>query len=334
MNSEELKQYRIQLKKKIIDDLKGTLDSLEQRIPRRNQALISDVIQFKRREKLISRKDQRGVYLHPDHEAALNKLSSDTLDFIDNLEESDFKVSIVRKYYIKEILIALLIVGVLIVVLIHFLGGNQRRATSYQNSPIQAELPKMVTISVGDTQLQMGKYEVTNAEFATFLNAHGNDNYIETYELACRIKERNSIFKIEEGYSDHPVVEVTWRGAAEYCKWLSGELGEEYRLPTEQEWIQTANTASKDHIWHLGNSNTQTHSVKTTEDEKGGVNILGNVWEWSQDDFDDLGDGKTLKIVKGGAFDSPKINCVPSMRGKCDANKGVYNIGFRICKRR
>ena len=34
---------------------------------------------------------------------------------------------------------------------------------------------------------------------------------------------------------DHPVVCVNWKDAMAYVDWLSGQTGEEYRLPTEAE---------------------------------------------------------------------------------------------------
>ncbi len=36
-------------------------------------------------------------------------------------------------------------------------------------------------------------------------------------------------------HPDQPVVAVNWHEAHAYCAWLSGELGETYRLPTEAE---------------------------------------------------------------------------------------------------
>ncbi len=36
--------------------------------------------------------------------------------------------------------------------------------------------------------------------------------------------------------AEHPVVNVSWDDAVQFCKWLTGKEGRQYRLPTEAEW--------------------------------------------------------------------------------------------------
>ena len=64
------------------------------------------------------------------------------------------------------------------------------------------------------------KFKVTNAEFERHFPKH-----------------RRSLHALEP---DHPVVDVTYNEAIEFCRRLNKELGIEVRLPTEQEWTLAA----------------------------------------------------------------------------------------------
>lgn len=113
----------------------------------------------------------------------------------------------------------------------------------------------------------MDKTEVTNAQFAEYLNALrfqvlsdfgysearlenfsnetspelleqgiGPDRYplIGLDDDQARIEVRKGRFVAAAGFQDHPVAETTWRGARNYCAWRGA------RLPTEAEWEAAA----------------------------------------------------------------------------------------------
>jgi toxoflavin biosynthesis protein ToxD len=78
-------------------------------------------------------------------------------------------------------------------------------------------------------EFEIGKYPVTNQEYAEFVAATGNavpaswdgDSY-------------------PEGKANHPVVRISHEDAVAYTEWLSRETGRSYRLPTETEWEKAA----------------------------------------------------------------------------------------------
>jgi len=123
---------------------------------------------------------------------------------------------------------------------------------------------------------QIGMYEVTNREYADVLNWAIGQAYLTTASpdtaaafgqqlldvngTGSQINYSGGRFWVQsrDGYSmaDHPVVWVTWYGAAAYCNWLSEIEGLQacyntttwvcdftkngYHLPTEAQWERAA----------------------------------------------------------------------------------------------
>ena len=101
---------------------------------------------------------------------------------------------------------------------------------------------------------------------------------------------------------EHPVVNVSWNDAVEYCKWLDhllkGELpsGLALRLPTEAEWEKAARgTDGREYPWGDEFDENKCNSseggkVGTTpvglysprgDSQYGCADMAGNVWEWT-----------------------------------------------------
>ena len=81
--------------------------------------------------------------------------------------------------------------------------------------------------------------EVTNRQFTAFLNDYGEipqgeRRWADPESDHFAIQKVDGVYQPEPGYADHPVVEVSWLGAAAYCRWVDA------RLPTEAEWEYTA----------------------------------------------------------------------------------------------
>ena len=157
----------------------------------------------------------------------------------------------------------------------------------------------------------------------------------------------------------HPVENVSWFDAEQFCRKLS-ELPNEkalnhvYRLPTEAEWeyacragTSTAFGFGKDSSdlaefgWYLQNSASRSHPVGQKKPNSWGLyDTHGNVWEWCSDSYaidqkpkgkdpQDLPAGDT-KIYRGGSWSDHPRHCQAGFRNAHDPNGRSAINGFRI----
>jgi len=154
----------------------------------------------------------------------------------------------------------------------------------------------------------MDKYEVTNSQYAQFLNDYGKNADAVGHELIdlddedCLIEKGGSVYRPKSGYENHPVIEVTWYGAAAYAQFYGK------RLPTEAEWEKAARggLVGKKYPWGDSISPTKANydsdrsrSYSTADmleylnpvgsfppNGYGLYDMAGNVWEWCADEYD------------------------------------------------
>lgn len=133
----------------------------------------------------------------------------------------------------------------------------------------------------------IGKYEVTNAQYKKFC-----DKIKRAYPK--NPPWNNDYFLAKP---DYPVVNVDWYDAAAYAKWAGG------RLPTEAEWERAARAGTTTfYYWgeevsgdHLNMSGVggrdqweHTSPVGSFPPNQFGLyDILGNVYEWVADFYDE-----------------------------------------------
>jgi formylglycine-generating enzyme required for sulfatase activity len=132
-----------------------------------------------------------------------------------------------------------------------------------------------VTITKG---FWMGRTEVTVGAYKRFILASG------------RQMPRAPSFNSNWANDNMPIVNITWNQAHDYCSWAEG------RLPTEAEWEYAARAGNTEArfgpldvvAWYHGNSGNRTHEVARRHANAFGLfDVLGNVWEWVADWYDE-----------------------------------------------
>jgi len=150
--------------------------------------------------------------------------------------------------------------------------------------------------------------------------------------------------KVKDDASQHPVENVAWNDAQKFIKKLNElEKGKAvYRLPTEFEWEYAARAGAEDDIsWSeifksAVIATTTTNMVGKKKPNAWGLyDMLGNVWEWVQDPYNEkiFADPVPLKkgkehVLKGASFYGDVKNATYMTHAAGPASK--YDVGFRI----
>ena len=224
----------------------------------------------------------------------------------------------------------------------------------------------------------VGKYEVTRGEYTAFLRATGRTqgNSCWTYEVG-EGKDRAGRSWRNPGFTqgeDHPVVCVNWDDARAYVNWLSRKTEKNYRLLSEAEWEYAARGGTRTaRYWGESAEGQCRHAngadlmakryidgwtVASCDDghyrtapggsfrknEFGLHDVLGNVWEWTQDCWNDSytgapGDGRAWetgncgrRVLRGGSWlYDPRI-LRAAFRFGFTSGVGSFIGGFRVAR--
>jgi len=158
----------------------------------------------------------------------------------------------------------------------------------------------------------------------------------------------------------NPVESVSWNDAIRFCNLLSQREGlteyysidvegfvaikeidaDGYRLPTEAEWQYACKAGSTgprygaidDIAWYKPNADDRTHSVGTKVPNAWGLyDMLGNVWEWCWDLYDEKVYG-SYRVFRGGGWFDPERGCLATNRRRGHPSFEIDDLGFRIAR--
>jgi formylglycine-generating enzyme required for sulfatase activity len=224
----------------------------------------------------------------------------------------------------------------------------------------------------------IGKIEVTRNQFQLFVESSKYKTDAEKSKgaytkISYKWKQKRGINWKNPGFiqdDGHPVVCISWNDAVEYCKWLSGEKGLTFTLPSEAQWEKAARGADRRkypwgnhdpyyleefyanydpgiYNWDLYEkkrfyNTSPVEFYPKGESPYGLSDMAGNVWEWCSDwhesSYYNISSPKNPKgppygvkrVVRGGSWHDCDM-CL------CCANRDSFapsfrgsNLGFRL----
>ncbi|MCB0747544.1 MAG: SUMF1/EgtB/PvdO family nonheme iron enzyme, partial [Ignavibacteriae bacterium] len=219
------------------------------------------------------------------------------------------------------------------------------------------ELPDQV---IKMAKFSISRYEVTNEQFANFLNEYQSNIVKEgKYKSKLMIDPKNSgglaLVKgkwiVRKGFENRAVINVTWFGAKTFCDFYG------FDLPTEAQWEYASKdgrkdsknrfagvdfpTKLKDYAVYADNSSNEIAKVGAKFPTMLNIHDLsGNVKEWCLDWYsgkpqvfsENFEPEQNLKSIRGGSFFSVENDCRVTRRFFMTPERFDNEVGFRIVK--
>jgi len=240
-----------------------------------------------------------------------------------------------------------------------------------------SKAPKMVVIPAG--LFQMGclakecpyddEKPVHQVSLAKNFALSQTEVTFEDYDRFAKATKRELPSDRGWGRGSRPVINVDWNDAKAYVKWLSGQTGEQYRLPTEAEWeyaaragtttlFSTGDCIGSDEANYRGTSPLNgcekgEYREKTVEvgsfpaNAFGLQDMHGNVDEWTEDcwhgDYTDApNDGRAWlegagaecgrRVIRGGSWNYTAEFMRSAYRFVLTTGGTSYGLGFRLAR--
>ena len=232
----------------------------------------------------------------------------------------------------------------------------------------------------------LARCETTVGEFRRFIDETGYVTDAErgdgcwATDASGKAEQRKTANWRDPGFPQtdlHPVVCVSWNDARVYARWLSLRTGQTYRLPTEAEWEYAARAGStQSRFWgddpnaacDYANGADRSAAAKFANwtvagcDDKivftaasgsyrrnawGLSDMLGNVWEWTEDCWHESyggapNDGSVWReansgdcarrVLRGGSWSNGPRDLRSADRSGLYAGGASVGVGIRLAR--
>jgi formylglycine-generating enzyme required for sulfatase activity len=209
----------------------------------------------------------------------------------------------------------------------------------------------------------IGQFDVTLTQFSLFAHAANYQSGVRKCDWQA---PQTKGIPLRQA-ANEPVVCVNWPDAQAYVAWLGVRTGKSYRLPSEAEWEYAAragSTTSRPWGETLGHDDANygadvccgafasgkdrwlyTSPVGAFRPNRFGLyDMLGNVWQWTQDCGSEsyagaprdgsawLAGDCDSRMVRGGAWFQAPDSLRSASRAADKADRRVGDIGFRVAR--
>lgn len=178
----------------------------------------------------------------------------------------------------------------------------------------------------------------------------------EEYDRFCEATRQGKPADQGWGRGRRPAINVSWDDAQAYCRWLSQQTGQDYRLLTEAQWEYACRAGSdatycfgddekplSDYAWYRRNSGGQTYPVGEKQANVWGLHDLhGNVWEWVWDWYGPYSkepqhnpsgpETGSARVFRGGSRNDVAEICGSASRLKSVPRLRSIDLGFRLAR--
>ncbi|MDA1904408.1 SUMF1/EgtB/PvdO family nonheme iron enzyme [Bacillus cereus] len=212
----------------------------------------------------------------------------------------------------------------------------------------------MLKIPAGKVELRDDRIK---KEWKVQVNSFLLAKYVVTMELYDAITNHTSNLSKDK---NKPVVNISWNDAIMFCNLLSKKAGLKeyysindgcqivscnldsngYRLPSEAEWQYACKAGTPGYTygelqkiaWYNENSNGEIQAVGKKEPNAWGLyDMVGNVWEWCYDLYDEKVYG-SYRIFRGGSWAEKARGCGATCRRRSHPTFYIDDLGFRLAK--
>ena len=225
-----------------------------------------------------------------------------------------------------------------------------------------------------------GKFEVTRGQYRVFAQATGRSSDGCFVWIVSGFEKDQTKDWRNPGYAQddtHPVTCVSWDDASAYAGWLGRKTGRNYRLLSEAEWEYAARAGTTTtrfwgddgnlscgyangadrttgaqvpgaHNWPHANCDDRYAYTAPAGSYRANAfglhDMLGNVWEWTQDCWNANYAGAPLdavawaagdcshRVVRGGSWEDAPMGLRAAYRVGSPTVIRVYIRGFRVAR--